>query len=414
MFFNKTRALEMMQSCELDVLVAASPVNVTYFTDYSCWIDPLFKDYMMSPGASSHLSPMYGAFCGDGAGALVINPVFATNATDVWVTDLCTYDSSELDLSSPPQAMPEADQRLFASLRAAAGAGTANQALVQWLRKQGASAARIGIDMEGLHPQAEEEIRQALPGAQIKDCSNLIRMIRMVKSGEEIDLLETAARISEEAAMETLKLGRPGTHIRELVQCYREVISVRGADFDHYAYGVRGTGLATRVDYRLAEGDYLYVDYGCIYQGYFSDTGFTLAVGELPQQARDWYRALLECHASAVELVRPGAKSAALADAMQASLEGNGISGTFPHGHGVGLEVRDYPIIVPDNGLRIRDDCIDLESDLSLVEGMVINLEASIARFGAGDTHLEQSLLVTADGCRPLVPHDRSQPFVVG
>ena len=73
-----------------------------------------------------------------------------------------------------------------------------------------------------------------------------------------------------------------------------------------------------------------------------------------------------------------------------------------------------YPIIVPDNGLRIRDACIDLESDLPLEENMVVNLEASIAHFGVGDTHLEQSLLVTANGCRPLVPHDRSKPFVVG
>lgn len=413
MFFNKTRALEMMQHCGLDVIVAASPVNVTYFTDYSCWIDPLFKDYMMSPGASSHLAPMYGTFCSDGSAALVINPTFATNATDVWVEDLCTYDTAALDLSGVPASLPQADQRLLASLRGAT-VDTANQALVQWLGKQGATTARIGIDMEGLHPQAEEDIRQALPGAQIKGCSNLIRMIRMVKSTTEINLLETAARISEEAAMETLGLAVSGTHIRELVQRYREVISAQGADFDHYAYGVRGTGLATRVDYSFAAGDYLYVDYGCIYQGYFSDTGFTLAIGEPPQQALDWYGALLECHASAVDLVRPGVKSSALADAMQASLQSNGVSGTFPHGHGVGLEVRDYPIIVPDNGLRIRDACIDLESDLPLEENMVINLEASIAHFGAGDTHLEQSLLVTAAGCRPLVPHERSKPFVVG
>ena len=26
-----------------------------------------------------------------------------------------------------------------------------------------------------------------------------------------------------------------------------------------------------------------------------------------------------------------------------------------PHGHGLGLEVRDYPILVDDNGLRVRD-----------------------------------------------------------
>lgn len=214
--------------------------------------------------------------------------------------------------------------------------------------------------------------------------------------------------------MQTLELVRPGTSVSVLVQRYRELIAAQGAIFDHYAYGVRGTGLATRVDYVFAAGDYLYVDHGCIYQGYFSDTGFTLVVGDAGRDMLDQYRALVDCHARAVELVRPGVKSSVLADAMQEVLVGAGFSGTFPHGHGLGLEVRDYPIIVPNNGLRIQDGCMDLPSDLPLEEDMVINLEASINLFGSGSTHLEQSLLVTPDGCRPLVSHDRSRPFIVG
>jgi hypothetical protein len=36
----------------LDALVATSPVNVTYFSDYHCWIDPLLKEYMTAPGST--------------------------------------------------------------------------------------------------------------------------------------------------------------------------------------------------------------------------------------------------------------------------------------------------------------------------------------------------------------------------
>ena len=79
MLFNRDRATAMMAQCDVDVLIATSPVNVTYFSDYSCWIDPLFKDYMMSPGASSRRAPMYAASDCSGGSCLVVNPIMAAN-----------------------------------------------------------------------------------------------------------------------------------------------------------------------------------------------------------------------------------------------------------------------------------------------------------------------------------------------
>jgi len=66
----------------------------------------------------------------------------------------------------------------------------------------------------------------------------------------------------------------------------------------------------------------------------------------------------------------------------------HGITACFPHGHGLGLELRDYPIIVPDTGLRISDDCVDLPADLPLEPGMVINLEVLIC------SHLSDSFVL--------------------
>lgn len=46
--------------------------------------------------------------------------------------------------------------------------------------------------------------------------------------------------------------------------------------------------------------------------------------------------------------------------------------------YAIGLDVRDYSILVAANGRRIQDDCVDVSSDLPPEEGMVINLEASL------------------------------------
>ena len=42
MLFNRERAIEHMDRCGLDALVATSPTNITYFSDYYCWLDKLF------------------------------------------------------------------------------------------------------------------------------------------------------------------------------------------------------------------------------------------------------------------------------------------------------------------------------------------------------------------------------------
>ena len=101
MLFNRARAINYMQEYGLDVLVATSPVNITYFTDYYCWIDPLFKEFMMVPGASANLAQAYAVFPLEGEPALVVNPLFAVNAEELWVKDLHIFGSAGLDDSLP-------------------------------------------------------------------------------------------------------------------------------------------------------------------------------------------------------------------------------------------------------------------------------------------------------------------------
>ncbi len=83
-------------------------------------------------------------------------------------------------------------------------------------------------------------------------------------------------------------------------------------------------------------------------------------------------------------------------------------------GHGLGLEAREYPLMVhPCNG-RIRDDCIDLDADLPLEAGMILNIEIPYFFPPEGSMHIEQTFLVTQDGCEPLTEQNRTQPLKCG
>ena len=410
MLFNKPRAMDYMRQCGLEALVATSPINITYFTDYYFWLDPVFREYWLSPGASSNLGQMYAIFPLEGEPALVVGAQQVVNAADLWVRDLHTYGGTGLDESVPPTALPGEAVRLYDVLQSAQQNSTPTEALLSVLKARGLTGARIGLELEGLTPPAQQALQSALPQAAVKDCSNLLRLIRAVKSKEEINRMARSAQINEEIGMESLALARPGRRIAEIVQHFRQRIVELGAEFDHFGYGYRGLGVATEPEYVLAEDDVLFMDWGCNYQRYYSDTGTTLALGKPAPVLLERHAALRACLAAGMQAIQPGVKVSALRNAMQQTLAAQGVTASNPHGHGLGLEIRDYPIIVADNGLRLRDDCIDIPSDLPLEVDMVFNLESAIFTPGTGSTHIERTFVVTPDGSRPLTAQDRSGP----
>ena len=409
MLFNRTRALEYMRRHRLDALVATSPVNITYFTDYFNWTDALFKGYMTSPGSPPYIGQGYAVFPLEGEPALVVGPFTAVNAGEIWVRDWRLYGDSGLDFSLHDQARPASVDALYEQLRNAPHNASPTAALVEVLRERGLLQARLGVEMEGVTPPSLQELQQSLPHASLKDCSNLIRLIRAVKSPEEIERLTRSAQINEDAGLAALQLAKPGGSALDLVQAFRKRVAELGADVDHFAYGIDGKGIGTEVDYRFRENDVLFVDWGCNYRHYFSDTGTTLAIGTAPAVLRNRFAAARASLEAGAELIRPGVLCSVVRGAMMNALNARGITAAHPHGHGFGLDVRDYPIVVADNGLRIRDDCVDVPSDLPLEVDMVINLEVPIFTPGIGSVHTEQSFVVTQDGSRPLVPQARSE-----
>jgi Xaa-Pro aminopeptidase len=267
--------------------------------------------------------------------------------------------------------------------------------------------------MEDLPPAMQEELTRALPAARFLDCTNVIRLIRAVKSDEELVRMAKSAQIAEQAAMESAVVGRPGTPVADLARHFHARVAEQGAAFDHFAYGMYGMGIATESSYVPRQGEALYLDFGCIYQLYFADAGTTLVRGEPSAAVLARHTALQHCIAAGRQTLRPGVPASVVWHAMAQSLQDQGISISNPQGHGLGLELRDYPIVVANNNLHIRDSCVDLPSDLDIEANMVINLEASLFRAGQDSIHIEQSFLVTPEGSSLLVPQDRSHPLIL-
>lgn len=411
MLFNRSRALALMRRYDLDALVATSPVSVTYFSDYHCWSDRLAQEAMGAPGGGSHRAQKsFAIFPRDGDSALIVPPIFAVNAADVWVEDVHMFGETGLDAAHTTAVRGELEdmsRRLIAAPRHA----TPVDALASVLAARGSSDARIGVELQDLDPAVGDSIRRTLPRAAVRDCTNLIRLLRMVKSPDEITRLRRAAEINEIAGMESLALARAGHPVSSLVQHFRVRVAEMGADVDHFAFGMNGLGIGLEPCYVLDEADVLFADFGCVWQHYVSDGGTTLALCELPPDLHRRHAALRACLDAGSAALRPGVPSSSVRGEMMRVLRERDCTASFPHGHGIGLDIREWPILVDDSGARITDDCVDEPSDIPIEEGMVINLESAMFVPGSGSVHIEHSFIVTAHGNEPLVPQDRAAPF---
>ena len=414
MLFNQNRAHKLMQAAGIDAIVAATPLSITYLTGYTCWIDRLFKAYMTRPGAPADPIHGYALATLNGDITLIVAAMLAANAADCPVDDIRAYGGTGFDGS--PSDRPPADRLANVSQalqRLADDSPTATAVLLDALAAKGLTQGSIGIELESLPSHTAQQLAEALPHAELRDCSNLIRLIRMVKTPAEIDRLARATEIGEAAAHAALADARAGASMQDLAHTYRIRLAEQGADLDHFAFCPDGLGIATEPDYHLKPNTTLYLDFGCIYRSYTSDAGLTVCVGPPTDETIRRYRALQTCMAAGAAALVPAAPASAVPAAMQAALAAHGITHCHPHGHGIGLEPRDYPILVPDTHLRIHDDCIDEPADLPLEPNMVVSLEAGLFHPDVGSFQLEQSFTITPTGSEPLTLQDRAEPVTV-
>jgi Xaa-Pro dipeptidase len=408
---NHSRAVAYMQRCGLDALVVASPANVRYVTGFHCWLASAFKEYMVEPGASTRLAQQnFAVLPLTGDPALVVEPYFVIDTAELWVHDVRPAGPGEFENGHAPAALPPELGSAFRTLQHGA-APDPIVALADAITDRDLAGARIGIELEAVRPDSLAQLRKLLPGAELLDCSNLLRLVRAVKSDEELERLRRAAEVAEGAAAAAFAQARPGATFGEVVAIYRARLGEAGADFDHFALGVRGLGVSSHATYAFGEDDVLFADWGCNLAGYFSDTGTTACLSEPTPQVLERHGAIRAALRAGAAALRPGALSSTVQAAMREALSAHGITATFPFGHGFGIESRDYPILVPANGRRIADDCIDVDADLPLEEGMVVNLEVPVFTLGVGSMQTEQSFVVTADGTRPLADQPREAPL---
>lgn len=150
------------------------------------------------------------------------------------------------------------------------------------------------------------------PPRTIVDPATIIHEMRVIKSDEEIELMQRAADIAAEAHVEAMKTVRAGMMEYEVEAKLEHFFRRHGASGPAYTSIVGAGANATVLHYisnsgELRDGDLLLIDAGAEYKGYASDITRTFPInGKFTKAQREIYDLVLETQMACVELVRPG------------------------------------------------------------------------------------------------------------
>ncbi len=281
---------------------------------------------------------------------------------------------------------------------------SACEAVAKHLRGLGRLGLEDSISWREQRRWASAAGREA-PGIEIVALDGMVEQLRAVKDDAEVARIEAAARVADAALAEALALLRPGVTELAVQRSLDDALRSAGASGPAYDTIV-ASGPNSALPHagprhrRMAEGDLVIIDVGAAVDGYRSDMTRTFVLGEPSQQAAAMLDAVTRSQAAGVAAVRPGACAADIDRACRSVLEQAGMGEAFVHGtgHGVGLDIHELP--------RVSSS-----STTILEPGHVLTVEPGVYFSGVGGARVEDLVLVTSDGCRPLTRHPK-EPLI--
>ena len=238
--------------------------------------------------------------------------------------------------------------------------------------------------------------------AETVPLSGIVEGLRAVKDPAELARIETAANIADAALASVVSMLRPGTTESRLQLALDAAIRAGGASGPAYdtivASGPNGAlPHATPTDRQLEAGDLVIVDVGALVDGYRSDMTRTFVLGDPSDQAAAMLDAVGRSQSAGVAAVGPGVAAGEIDSACRSVLDATGMGDAFVHGtgHGVGLDVHELPRIASGSGAELRP-------------GNVLTVEPGVYFPGFGGVRVEDLLVVTDSGCRPLTLHPKT------
>lgn len=240
----------------------------------------------------------------------------------------------------------------------------------------------------------------------LQETEKIIEKQRMIKDEEEIEKIEKACQITDECFKHLLKFIKVGQTEKEIALEIEHYFKTNGADSISFEPIVASGSNSSKphaipTDKKIDIGDVITLDFGCIYKGYCSDMTRTIFVGYVPEDIKDIYNLVLKNQLQTENELKEGANIKVIARMVENDFKLNGYDLVHSLGHGVGLEIHEYPYLHGKN-------------DSFLKEKMVVTNEPGIYIPGKFGVRIEDTLLITKSGCINLTKSDKNYIIIEG
>ncbi len=227
-----------------------------------------------------------------------------------------------------------------------------------------------------------ETLNSKINGSFI-DCSDLVKEVRLVKSEVEINIIRQVCSIAScafDRAHQLFHIGQP------LDQAFRDFkIALLEAGAEEVPYLVGGAGqdgysdvISPPSNQLLKNGDILMLDTGSSLKGYFCDFDRNWAIGKASNLAKTAYSKLYNATEVALKKIRPGMTCAQVFSLINSSL-GEGDSDIGRMGHGLGIQLTEYPSLMLNDKTVLRENMVmTIEPSLSYGDGLMMVHEENI------------------------------------
>ena len=246
-----------------------------------------------------------------------------------------------------------------------------------------------------------EACQKNIPDVEWKSTAGAVEKLREIKDESELSLIAQACVITGEAFYRLLPNIKEGISEKELALML---------DFDMMSHGASAPSFSTIVasgpngslphavpgSRKLQKGDMITFDFGARFGNYCADMTRTVALGKPSDEMLKVYQTVLDAQKMAQDAVAAGKNCRAIDSIARDYIYSKGYEGRFGHGlgHSLGIDIHENP--------RFSQACGDL-----LKVNQVMTVEPGIYLPGLGGVRIENSVVVTENGCYSLIKPDR-------
>ena len=223
-----------------------------------------------------------------------------------------------------------------------------------------------------------------------------IDAFRASKEPWEVDLMRKAQEITDLTFTQLQKVICAGMTEKDLRAELIYRLYKNGADglsFDPIVVSGPNTSMPHGVpcERELQFGDFITMDFGCLYKGYCSDMTRTVALGFVTEEMDKVYKTVLKAQLAGIAATKAGVTGQQMDGAARKVIADAGYGEYFGHGYGhsLGILIHEAP------NANTRNDQL-------MPEGAVVSAEPGIYLPGKFGVRIEDVTVLTKDGCEVL------------